>query len=133
MASEKNGNGQKIYTKYQSRKWQLVVVVLAIATLGLFVPPALSLFVFEMPQAFFIITGTEWVSVVTLIVAAYFGANVLQKRVERQAFGSGSMMPFGGFGYGVSGVEEVEEISNIDARGSAPDYEEMPPNEEGEA
>jgi len=131
MADEKNGNELKIYTKYQSRKWQLVVVVLAIATLGLFVPPVLSLFVFKMPQAFFIITGTEWVSVVTLIVAAYFGANIWQKHVERRGFGGG-MMPYGGFG--MSGVEEIEEISGIDARGSAPDYEEeIRPNEEGEA
>jgi hypothetical protein len=132
MASDNNGDDVKEYKKYQSRKWRLVIIVMVIATLGLFVPPLLSLWVFKASKALFLITGTEWVSVITLIVAAYFGANVWQKHVERRAIGGG-MMPFGDYG-GISGVEVIEETSGINARGTAPTFEEtVQPDEEGEA
>jgi Na+-driven multidrug efflux pump len=71
-------NGKE-YNKYQSRKWRLVMLVIILATLGCFAPPIASLF-FAGKLA--IISGTEWVSIITLVVSAYFGANVLQKRIE---------------------------------------------------
>jgi hypothetical protein len=100
-----NGNGVKEYKRYQSRKWQLVIIVMVIATLGLFVPPLVSLWAFKASKALFLITGTEWVSVVTLIVAAYFGANVWQKHVEKRTAGGG--------------VLEVEETVQLNEEGEA--------------
>lgn len=71
-----NGNE---YKKTQSRKWRLVLYVLAIATLGVFLPPILSN-VFGASSTLVILTGGHFVTLVTLIVSAYFGANVLQKK-----------------------------------------------------
>jgi len=75
-------NGKE-YKKYQSRKWQLVMLVIILATLGAFVPPLLSAWVFKAKSALFLLSGTEWVSVITLVVSAYFGANVWQKKIEQ--------------------------------------------------
>jgi hypothetical protein len=74
-----NGNGTE-YKKTQSRKWRLVLIVIALATIGLFLPPLVSLWVLKADNALFLISGTEWVSVITLVVSAYFGANILQKK-----------------------------------------------------
>ena len=63
--------------KYKSRKWLLVLLVIALAVLGAFFPPIASLFL-SKPLA--ILTGTEFVSLVSLVVGAYFGFNSYQNR-----------------------------------------------------
>lgn len=81
-------NGQyngKEYKKYQSRKWLLVLLVIILSTLAAFAPPLISLWIFKAKSALFLLSGTEWVSVITLVVSAYFGANVLQKKFEQSA------------------------------------------------
>lgn len=70
------------YNKNQSRKWRLVLLVIILATLGTFVPPLISLWVLKAKEALFLISGAEWVSVITLVVSAYFGINVWQKKIE---------------------------------------------------
>jgi hypothetical protein len=55
--------------------------VLVIATLGTFLPPIISIWLFEMSSPLAILTGGHFVTLVTLIVSAYFGANVTQKHV----------------------------------------------------
>jgi len=67
--------------KVRSRKWVLVLLVLSISTIGTFIPPLLSAWVFKAPTPLFILSGVEYVSLITLIISAYFGANVLQKHV----------------------------------------------------
>ena len=67
--------------KYRSRKWILILVVLIVTSLAVIAPPLLSAWVFGM-EPLVIISGTEFVSLVTLVITAYFGANVWQKRVE---------------------------------------------------
>jgi hypothetical protein len=84
--TETNNNGTtefngKEYKKTNSRKWKLVLLILLIATIGTFVPPLLSAWVFKASSALFILTGGHFVTLVTLIVSAYFGANVWQKHV----------------------------------------------------
>jgi Na+-driven multidrug efflux pump len=73
------------YRKSQSRKWKLVLLVVVLATVGTFVPPMLSAWLFKSATPLIIISGTEYVSVLTLVVSAYFGANVIQKHVEGKA------------------------------------------------
>jgi O-antigen/teichoic acid export membrane protein len=75
-----NGNGAE-YKKTNSRKWRLVLFILLIATLGTFIPPLLSAWLFKAAAPLFILTGGHFVTLVTLIVSAYFGANVWQKHV----------------------------------------------------
>lgn len=75
-----NGNGAE-YKKTNSRKWKLVLLILLIATVGTFVPPLLSAWVFGASAPLFILTGGNFVTLITLLVSAYFGANVWQKHV----------------------------------------------------
>jgi hypothetical protein len=67
--------------KKMSRKWILVLLVLAIATLGTFIPPIVSVWVMGNEKPLIILTGSELVALVSLVVSAYFGANVFQKHV----------------------------------------------------
>lgn len=66
-----------------SKKWRLVLLVVLLASLGTIVPPILSLWLFDAATPLVIISGTEYVSLLTLIVSAYFGANVWQKQVQK--------------------------------------------------
>jgi hypothetical protein len=74
-----NGNGAE-RKKESSRKWNLVLLILSIATFGAFVPPLISLLI-GLEKPLFILTGGEFVTLVSLILSAYYGANVLQKYV----------------------------------------------------
>jgi hypothetical protein len=80
-----NGHNGAEYKKTQSRKWRLVLYVLFIATIGVFIPPLLSTWLFKATSALVILSGGHFVTLVTLLVSAYFGANVWQKRVEANA------------------------------------------------
>lgn len=75
-----NGNG----AQYPSRKWKLVLLVVMLATVGAFLPPLISAWLLGAEKPLVILSGTEWVSVITLSVSAYFGANVWQKHVEKK-------------------------------------------------
>lgn len=72
-------------TQRRSRKWFLILVIVCLATVGAFVPPMISAWVFGEPKPLVIISGTEWVSVISMIVAAYITGNVWQKREELKA------------------------------------------------
>lgn len=65
---------------YRSRKWILVLMVVFLATVGTFIPPIVSVLFGVSPLV--ILSGTEFVSLITLIVSAYYGANVFSKRVD---------------------------------------------------
>ena len=85
----KNGNGVKAYKKTQSRKWRLALLVLLLATFGTFLPPIVSVWIFGASKAMVILSGMEWVSVITMVVGLYIGGNVYQKHVERKHMGTG--------------------------------------------
>jgi hypothetical protein len=74
-----NNNG---YKKNQSRKWRLVLLVVILATVGAFLPPAISSLVTSSPLV--VISGTQWVSLITMIVGLYIGGNVYQKHIENK-------------------------------------------------
>ena len=67
------------YDKTKSRKWKLVLLVVLIAAIGTIIPPLISAWVFKAATPLIILTGTEFVSLITLVVSAYMGANILQK------------------------------------------------------
>ena len=77
-----NGNGER---RYRSRKWFLILLIIGLSTVGAFLPPMVSAWVFGEPKPLVIISGTEWVSVISMIVAAYITGNVWQKREELKA------------------------------------------------
>ena len=72
------------YNKRQSRKWDLVLLVFFTAVIAVMVPPLVSVWVFGKPPLI-VLSGTEFVSLITLIVSTYFGANVLQKNITHAA------------------------------------------------
>lgn len=71
----------KFKEKMQSRKYQLVILIIVLATLGAFIPPVLSLFI----TPFAILSGAEWVTVISLVISAYIAGNVFQNRAEINA------------------------------------------------
>jgi hypothetical protein len=73
------------YKKTQSRKWKLVLLVVSLVTVGAFIPPMVSMWIFGALKPLVIVSGTEFVSILTLVVSAYFGANVWQKHVEQKS------------------------------------------------
>ena len=79
-----NGNGKEAKIA-RSRKWFLVLSVFIITTLGVFLPPIISAWLFKAATPLVILTGAEYVSVVTLVVSAYFAGNIWQKKVESDA------------------------------------------------
>jgi len=84
MSDNGNGNGNGLKTQ-RSRKWVLVLLVVSLATLGAFVPPLLSAWLFGAAKPLFLLSGAEWVSVITMVTAAYIGGNVWQKHVEKKS------------------------------------------------
>lgn len=76
--TKKNKSSNKI----KSRKWSLILLIFWIATLLVLAPPLLSVWVFGAKAPLIIISGTEFVSLITLAVSAYFGANVIQRHIE---------------------------------------------------
>jgi hypothetical protein len=72
------------YNKRQSRKWDLVLLVFFTAVVAVLVPPLVSVWVFGKAPLV-VLSGTEFVSLITLIVSTYFGANVLQKNITHVA------------------------------------------------
>jgi hypothetical protein len=79
----KKPNG--VLGKRSSRKWFLTLLIVAITSIGVFLPPVLSVWVFKMAAPLIILSGTEYVSILTLIVSAYYGANVWQKHIEAKS------------------------------------------------
>ena len=79
-----NGNGAE-YKKVNSRKWRLTLLILLITTIGTFVPPIVSAWLLDYSEPLSILTGGHFVTLVTLIVSAYFGMNVWQKKIEKNA------------------------------------------------
>jgi len=68
----------KFKEKMQSRKFMLVILIIILATLGTFIPPILGLFNFTLK----ILSGAEWVTVVSLVIGSYIAGNSWQNRAE---------------------------------------------------
>ena len=82
MESEnKNVSGGKLTKTSAGRKFLLTILIFCAATLMCIVPPVVSSFVFKADSPLMVLSGAEWVSVMSLICAFYFGANVAQKHL----------------------------------------------------
>jgi len=130
-----NGNNGNEYKKTQSRKWRLVIYILVLATLGVFLPPLLSVWLFSTTEPIVILTGGHFVTLVTLIVSAYFGANVWQKHVEARSYGVPN--EYGPtYGYGPTDYDPMDygptdyEVTETTEVGTTTIIK---PNEDGEA
>jgi uncharacterized membrane protein len=75
-------NKYKSYDKTKSRKWNLVLLVFWVSSLAFLIPPLLSIFIFKAEIPLVILSGIEFISLNTLVVSAYFGANVTQHHIE---------------------------------------------------
>lgn len=80
---------KKEYSKWQSRKWGMALLVVILATLGTFLPPPLSAWVFGATKPLIVLSGAEWVSVITLVTALYIGGNIYQKHIEHKSLTAG--------------------------------------------
>lgn len=68
----------------KSRKWFLVLLITIISTVGTFIPPILSKWVFKENEGLIILSGSHFVTLISLVVSAYFGFNVWQKRIVNE-------------------------------------------------
>ncbi len=71
--------------RIRSRKWFLVLLLVGISTVVTFVPPIISAWVFDEYQVLRLMQATEWLTLMSIIVSAYLGANVAQKFSELKA------------------------------------------------
>lgn len=71
---------EEMDNKYNSRKYKLTLLILLIATVMCLLPPVVSVLILKLPSLV-ILSGTEWISVVTLVAGFYFGANVAEKKM----------------------------------------------------
>lgn len=72
-------------TRTSSRKYKLVLLIFFAATIMCLFPPIISVFVFKVAPIT-ILTGSEWISVMSLISGLYFGANVIQKKIAGKLY-----------------------------------------------
>lgn len=117
MTNETEYDGTGVIKKADSRKWRLVIYILVISIIGTFAPPLLSLWLFKAASPLFILTGGEFVTLVTLIVSAYFGANVWQKHVLK----------------GEVSIDTSNEKAKTNVTASVESETKVEPNEHGEA
>lgn len=78
---------EKLSKTPAGRKYALALMIFVAATLLCAVTPVLSVFVFKT-QALVLLTGSEWVTVVSMLGAFYFSANVAQKKLTNGAYES---------------------------------------------
>jgi len=84
VAMEKQAtNGGKLKTP-AGRKFLLAILIWATATVMCLCPPLISAFVFKQ-NPLVVLSGSEWVTVIGMIGAFYFGANVAQKKLIQPA------------------------------------------------
>lgn len=67
-------------TKLASRKYKLAMLIFIMTSLLCAVPPCLSVFVFKATPLI-ILSGTEYVTILSTLMGIYFSANVYQKKI----------------------------------------------------
>lgn len=71
---------EKPAEKNKSRKYRFILLVFIAATLMCAIPPILAVFVFKIPPLV-ILSGGEWITIMSMLGGFYFGANVIQKKL----------------------------------------------------
>ena len=72
----------KIDDTITSRKWLLVLFVFWTSFAAFLLPPLISVWLMGAKTPFIIMSASEFVTLTTLAISAYFGANVFQKHIE---------------------------------------------------
>jgi hypothetical protein len=67
-----------------SRKYVLTLLIFFAATVICLLPPIVSMFILGKTSPLTILSGTEWTTVMGMLCAFYFGANVAQKHILKQ-------------------------------------------------
>ena len=70
---------------FASRKFVLTLLIFIAGTLMCVVPPVISSFVYKSLTPLSVLSGSEWVTVMSMICGFYFGANVVQKHVLKNS------------------------------------------------
>jgi len=83
MSKDKEKNQYSFSNRIASRKYILTILIFLAGTLLCGLPPLLSVFVYNCSPALIILSGTEWVTVITMLCGFYFGANVAQKKLMK--------------------------------------------------
>ena len=71
-------------SKFDSRKYKLSLLIFIMTSLMCVVPPCISLFVFKTATPLIILSGTEYVTILTTLMGIYFSANVYEKKIVPQ-------------------------------------------------
>lgn len=73
------------------RKYGLAIMIFIAATILCAVPPCISIFVYKIQMPLILLSGSEWVTVMSMIGAFYFSANVAQKKfIDRKHIDQGN-------------------------------------------
>jgi hypothetical protein len=72
---------QKPADKNKSRKYRFIILVFTAATVMCICPPVISVFFLKMANPLVILSGAEWITVMSMLGGLYFGANVIQKHL----------------------------------------------------
>ncbi len=69
--------------KFNSRKYKLAKYIIAISTFLTFIPPLITIWFFKEPLV--ILTGTEFVSILSATLLFYSGSNLVDKHLDNQS------------------------------------------------
>jgi hypothetical protein len=67
-------------TKFASRKYKLALLIFITTSLLCVLPPCISVFIFKITPLV-ILSGVEYVTILTTLMGFYFSANVYQKKI----------------------------------------------------
>lgn len=81
MSKDKEKGQYSFSNRIASRKYILTILIFLAGTLLCGLPPLLSVFIYNCSPALVVLSGTEWVTVITMLCGFYFGANVAQKKL----------------------------------------------------
>ena len=76
-----------------SRKYKLALLILIIASIICAVPPIVSVFFLKLATPLIILSGSEFVTIISLIAATYMAANVSQKKMTNNKLPENQEIP----------------------------------------
>lgn len=68
-------------TRYTSRKYKITLLIFITTSLLCILPPCLSIFLFKTATPLIVLSGAEYVTILTTLMGIYFSANVYEKKI----------------------------------------------------
>jgi len=78
---KKQQNQENKDNRTSSRKYKLTLYAFIAATIIVLFPPLISAFAFKALTPLVILTGTEYITLISMVFGTYFGANVWQAKL----------------------------------------------------